>query len=145
MDHALIAAQLIVDHQNETQLVQYGNGVTSQQLVKLAEAYIRVVSGSYTIVDLFAVHEGDSDRDAGHPKWYFDTELQANDVAQGRGWYGSNAPIAKVKALRIGDEAYLLSSSTPIDVNLGPQDDTTRRLAALAKLSDFDKKILGLQ
>lgn len=95
---------------------------------------------------LYAVHQGDDDRSSGYPRWYFDNAMEATKVAIGRGWWGGNAPVSEKKCLVIdGITAYLLASDVPISINEGPDDELTKKQKILAKLTEEEKKILGVK
>lgn len=145
----LEAAKEIVACKDNLARAIHMSDVPSSEIVKVAEAYIALAKHLPSVipvpVTLFAVHEGDSDRDSGTPKWYFDTKLEAQDVAEGRGWYGGNSPISQVSALKVGNQAYILRQTEPVTINDGPIDTADRKAQALAKLSPMDRKILGLK
>ena len=96
------------------------------------------------VAEVWAVHQGDDDRYSGKPEWWFRDEQLARDTATGRGWYGGDAPVSKHVAIILHDtELYLLKSSEPVSFG-GPEDDDERREKALGKLTESEKKLLGL-
>lgn len=98
-----------------------------------------------SIIDVWAVHQGDDDRHSGYPEWFFTSPQEAYEVAAGRGWYGGDAPVSEKKAIVLdGETAYLLKDIEPLELNVGPDDLEERRKNALSKLTDIDKKVLGL-
>lgn len=98
----------------------------------------------YEIIDVWAVYQGDDDRLSGYPTWWFDNESDAQCIAKGRGWWGGNAPVKKHPVILVGDKAYLLAHSEPLELNVGPEEQAAEKEAALSKLSDREKRLLGL-
>lgn len=96
-----------------------------------------------TIIDMWAVHQGDTDRDNGRPKWFFSNACRADIVSKNRGWWGGTAPISRCKGVVIKGKIYQLASEIPIILNEGPDDILAKKTAALAKLTEEDKKALG--
>ncbi len=99
---------------------------------------------AYEIVEVYAVHQGDDDRHRGHPAWFFTTRWQAEDVAKGRGYFGGDAPVSIQNAVRIGDKYFLLKMDLPLEMDIGPEDQSTIRRNALAKLTETEKRLLNL-
>jgi hypothetical protein len=95
------------------------------------------------IVTLYAVHQGDSDMHCGKPKWYFLERSEAEHVARKRGWYGGDAPISKKRAIKDG-ERYLVLENEQYVTTGGPEDELAIRKVALAKLTPFERTVLGL-
>ncbi len=96
------------------------------------------------IVTLYAVHQGDDDRHWGHPAWYFRTSSEAEHAAKGQGWYGGTAPTSEVRAIKLEDDQYLILRSEDRIRLGGPEDEKKIRDKALAKLTDLEKRILGI-
>lgn len=122
-----------------------GNSPIQASRIHFAEWAKLLKSNRATIITVYAVHQGDDDRSFGHPAWYFTDNSRATNVAKGRGWYGGNAPVTDKKVLKIGDTAYLLDRDTPIRLDVGPEDYDAERKNALAKLTDYEKKLLGIK
>jgi hypothetical protein len=40
------------------------------------------------LIKVYAVHQGDDDRNSGTPAWFFYSKAQADAMAKGKGWYG---------------------------------------------------------
>ena len=98
------------------------------------------------IIKIYAVHQGDDDRSSGRPQWYFVSRLDAEIVADGRGWYGGDAPISTRSAITAKDgKLYLLADEKPINLNIGPDDLKERKERALKKLTPGERKMLGLE
>lgn len=101
-------------------------------------------NNEFEITEIFAVHQGDTDRDAGKPKWWFKDEQIAIDASKGVGWYGGPAPISNHHAILIDeDTAYLLQQKLPIKFK-GPLSDEELKEKALNKLTETDREVLGL-
>ncbi len=107
----------------------------------------------FEIIDVWAVHQGDTDMTVGYPAWYFTEEYKAKEVAFKRGWYCGNAPISKHKAIIVHDVydfplantfIYLLSSDSQLKLDEGPDDILAKKAKALAKLTKEDRELLGL-
>jgi hypothetical protein len=114
------------------------------------------------IITIHAVHQGDDDRSFGHPAWWFYSKHEAEEVAKGRGWFGGNAPVRDYQALSLEDDrqagringwsftpepptVYLLANLKPLRMGVGPADVAALKAAALAKLTDTEKELLGLK
>lgn len=99
---------------------------------------------SMEIRKIYAVNQGDTDRHSGTPKWFFDSKQVAVECSIGRGWYGGNAPIGEHSALVIDGKAYLLARAEPVALNVTPQDEQAKKNAARAKLTEEERKLLGI-
>lgn len=97
-----------------------------------------------TPIILYAVHQNDTERNSGTPAWYYTSATEANNVADGRGWYGSKAPVSQHSALLIDGKYWLLANVTPIEVDRGPNWEKEVKAKALAKLTETEKQLLGL-
>jgi hypothetical protein len=113
------------------------------------------------LIKVYAVHQGDDDRNSGTPAWFFYSKAQADAMAKGKGWYGGTAPVRAYDALSIyndeqvgrlsgshNDEpatVYLLQHPHPLKMDQGPVDEKLMREAALAKLTPTEKELLGLK
>lgn len=76
----------------------------------------------------------------------YTTNAAAEAAVKGKGWFGSDGVVIKGDAYFVGD--YIIFPSEKIDavdldVNL-PERLEDRKAAALAKLTDEEKKLLGL-
>lgn len=100
----------------------------------------------YEIKTIYSVNQGDDDRSPGKPKWWFSDVDRANHVAHKRGWYGGDAPVAQHKVIIVGGKTFRLASDEPINIllDIGPEEIETERQKAMAKLTDHERKILGL-
>ena len=94
---------------------------------------------------IYAVNQGDTDRYAGQPAWFFDSKDDAVNCSLGRGWYGGNAPVGEHMALVIDGTAYLLARAEPVALNVTPEDEQAKKNAALAKLTEEERKLLGIR
>ena len=95
--------------------------------------------------EVYAVHQGDDDRSIGYPEWFFCDKKDAEMIADGRGWYGGNAPVSTHKAIKAEDgNYYLLAKEEPIQLNVGPDDLEERRQKALNKLTTGERRLLGI-
>lgn len=100
---------------------------------------------------IWAVHSGDDDRSCGSPRWWFSNEEEAKFFAKKRGWYGGDAPVSEHLAMCVPgsvtesgrDEYYLRSAKVDLD-GVEEKIQTELKENALAKLSDEEKKVLGL-
>lgn len=99
---------------------------------------------SMEIKKVYAVHQGDSERHAGKPFWFFESSADAESVAKGRGWWGGKAPTSEHTALIVGEHVYLLARPEPVKLNEFPEDELTKKQKALAKLTKEEQKLLGL-
>jgi hypothetical protein len=97
------------------------------------------------IKKIYAVNQGDDDRHTGHPCWFFEGRSDADNCAVGRGWYGRTAPVSEHNALIVNGEAYLLSRVEPVKLNFTPEDEQAKKNAARAKLTDEERKLLGIR
>ena len=90
------------------------------------------------VAEVWSVHRG------GQPKWWFRDKQLARDAAAGRGWYGGDAPVSKHTAIILNDsEVYLLKQVDPV-VFGGPETEDERRKRAMDKLTESEKRLLGL-
>lgn len=97
-----------------------------------------------TLDTVWAVHSGDTEFDDGKPEWWFLNAKEADDEARGRGFYGGHAPVSVHRAIIIGDtEVYLLGQPEPVVIG-GPKDIEEQRRKVLSKLTDAEKRLLGL-
>lgn len=98
------------------------------------------------LVTLYTVYQGDDDTRIGYVAWYFANEHEAKNTAKGRGWYGSTAPIGTCKAIKLDNEDKYLVLDTENKVVLGGPEATEEKIkAALAKLTETEKILLGLK
>lgn len=76
----------------------------------------------------------------------FTDEADAKRFAEGKGWFGSNGSVVGGQAVTIGDTIYLIREMiNKDDLNISlPEKAKLRREQALAKLTDEDKRILGI-
>ncbi len=137
-------AERISDNKHRLSEAVRFSDVSLDEMAEVAKGFLELFKCLPKIVDLHVVYQGGDDRSPGTPTWYFTSIVDAEDVSQGRGWYGGNACVGKISAIMIADQAYVLGKKEPIKVNVGPQDAAERRAAALAKLTEADKKILGI-
>lgn len=109
---------------------------------------ITAYPGNGEIVYLFAVHTGDGERTNGTPRWFFTSKLRAEEVANGRGWYGGNSPISDVPAIRVVSEDstqyFLLARVEPLAIDVSPDDELRKKQVALSKLTPEERKLLGV-
>lgn len=96
------------------------------------------------ILKIYAVNQGDNDRHSGTPRWFFEDKQIAVNCSIGRGWYGGNAPIGEHSALIIDGNAYLLARPEPVALNVTPEDEQAKKNAARAKLTEEERKLLGI-
>lgn len=94
---------------------------------------------------LYAVNQGASEYKQGKPKWYFTTKQEAERCAKGRGWYGSTASISTLEAIILGDFAFIVDAYNPVIINRGPEDEEQIKKTALAKLTEEEKRLLGIK
>lgn len=98
------------------------------------------------LVTLYTVYQGDDDRRTGYVAWYFANEYEAKDTAKGRGWYGGNAPTGTCRAVKLDNEDKYLILDTETKVVLGGPEVVEKQIkAALAKLTETEKTLLGLK
>jgi len=97
-------------------------------------------------VPVWAVHTKESDRDCGVPTYFFSSKLAADAAAQGRGWYGGTATVSSHYAVLIDGKYYRLVSQFPfkLDADITALEREQAKAAALAKLTDKEKALLGL-
>lgn len=101
------------------------------------------------IFEVWAVHQGDDDRNSGYPEWFFASEAAARKHAEKRGWYGGDAPVSKRLAydLGVGGKILILDNRFPEPLMLGYSEaveNQKKRNKALAKLTKEDREVLGL-
>lgn len=112
----------------------------------LLTAYRQLKQQQPRVTTLHVVYDCDEDQDTdtfGKPMWYFQSVLRASEAADG-GRVMANKAVEEMPAVVIGEIAYLLRSRIPVDVDVGPEEIGKRREAALAKLTEEEKKLLGL-
>lgn len=96
---------------------------------------------------IFAVHQGDDDMRSGTPTWFFTSRERAEACALKRGWYQGTAPISEQHVIQIGNVAYELRHKSQISLpalDCGPDEIEALRKSAASKLSDAERKVLGL-
>lgn len=95
---------------------------------------------------VFAVHEGDTDRSNGIPKWFFTTKEAADFNAQGAGFFGGKATISVRKAVNINGNTYILDNDgNSVQLDVSKKEVEEIKKAALGKLSEYEKKLLGIK
>jgi hypothetical protein len=142
---ALATAKDVVENKNRMEHAVKMCDVSLNDIVNMAEVFLVLIEQQAKLITLYAVYQGGDDRNIGKPKWFFESKVDADDVAFGRGWCNSNAPVREVSVLKVGPSVYSITSTEPIAVNVGPQDDKIRRALALNKLTESEKKLLGLK
>lgn len=96
------------------------------------------------LVTLYTVYQGEDDMRIGHVAWYFANKYEADDTAKGRGWYGGTAPTGTCRAIKLDNGKYLiLETETQVELG-GPELMEEKRKNALAKLTESEKVLLGL-
>lgn len=104
------------------------------------------------------MYVGDDDRSHGTPGFVFHEEQDARTYAKGRGWYGGNSPVVKQLAVikhpfcselenRVfgeGDCVLIDIVENSLKIDAPPKDELAAKQEILAKLTDEEKKILGL-
>jgi hypothetical protein len=78
----------------------------------------------------------------------FTNELDAKETAKSIGWYGGAGTVEQRVGIQDGGEIYLLDATYSRGVTLNVdlvQKAQSRREAALAKLTDEEKRLLGVQ
>jgi hypothetical protein len=113
--------------------------------VKDAKAALESEDSWLAIRKIYAVNQGDDDRHAGSPCWFFENRSDAEQCAVGRGWWGGTAPVSEHNALIVDDQAYLLTRVEPVRLNFTPDDEQAKRNAARAKLTEEERKLLGIR
>lgn len=93
---------------------------------------------------VWAVHDGATDSIPGKPKWFFSERQDADFYAKGRGYYGSTARVSRQYLIKDEGEWYLLDNALQI-IELDVMDEKSEKMKeALDKLTEEDKKVLGL-
>ena len=114
--------------------------------------------GNVELAEVWVVYVGDDDKSPGTPGFVFRDEQAARKYAKGRGWYGGNSPVAKrlaaIKCPFLGaevDQVFGEGDCVLIDVvknslkiDVPPKDELAAKQEILAKLTEEEKKILGL-
>ena len=99
------------------------------------------------VFNVWVVYEGGDERHHGRPSTTlaFTDEAAANESARGRGWYGGKAHVGSFRAIMgIHGRTWLVTEEIR-DINHVQFDyEATVREKALAKLSDEEKKALGV-
>lgn len=108
----------------------------------------QIIDGS--IIDVWAAYETDDDRGRSSALiGVFRTQQAAKEAAKKRGFYGGPGNVEQRKAVWFADDqVYMLDRSAPFALSLGLDLIKTkemRRKAALAKLTDEEKELLGLR
>ena len=97
------------------------------------------------IIDVWAVHQGDDDRQSGYPEFFFSTKEAANQKAKGIGWCGGPATVVKRQALTLDGRYFLLDDIGEIDLDGAKIVHNEKiRKQALKKLSAEERNVLGL-
>lgn len=97
------------------------------------------------IKEIYAVNQGDNEFNCGQPRWFFDSKTDAELCAVGRGWFGGVAPVRKHSAIVVDGNTYLLARVDPLNINESPEDEQAKKNAARAKLTEAERKLLGIQ
>lgn len=58
--------------------------------------------------DVWVVYMNSTNTSWGHATYFFTEENKALEMAKGKGWWGSEAPIRKLKALNLNNKIYLI-------------------------------------
>lgn len=101
----------------------------------------------YQIITVYCAHgDGGNEYRTGPIIGVFTDRLSADKAQKGQGWYGGNGGISEQKAIRLNDgKAYLIKEG-PIDLDLHQKNlDDDIKKKALSKLSDEDKRVLGIK
>lgn len=98
---------------------------------------------------VYVVHQGDDDCSSGTPVWFYDSRTKAETIAEGRGWWGGDAPVSE-QLLVEGKDGKFYHVSKANSVTLNPDIDKSLKKAelrdkALSKLSDEEKDALDLK
>ena len=72
------------------------------------------------------------------------SESTAKELVEGKGYFESAGTVREFPALKVGDNYFLLAQKEPISKNDIDKTNEKRKKKALDKLSDEDKKMLGL-
>ena len=96
------------------------------------------------IVTVWAACWSDDERGAHEPRAYYLQESAAWARASKAGWYGADGSVSERRALRVGEDYYLLSKRTPTKVVDLAADKRREALkaAALAKLKPEELEAL---
>ena len=97
------------------------------------------------IKEIYAVNQGDNEFNCGQPRWFFDAKTDAELCAVGRGWFGGVAPVRHHPAIVVDGKMYLLARVEPVNLNESPEDEQAKKNAARAKLTEAERKLLGVQ
>lgn len=101
---------------------------------------------SYEIKEVYSVYTttdeyGRRGRLVGH----FSDKTEADNQAQGQGWYGGKGDVVKIYSITIDGNTFALQSKETIKLNEIYGDEYYKKQNALAKLTDEEKKLLGLE
>lgn len=102
------------------------------------------------LFQLYAVHEGGDERSSGEPKWFFTDRTNAELVSYGRGWFGGNAVVSYMWAIKdVDGRVYLMATpkghKRPESIVIDdPTEISKAKEAALAKLDPAARRFLGL-
>jgi hypothetical protein len=96
------------------------------------------------IEEVFVVFTGETERSDGSPFMAFSTEDDAARHAANRGIWGGSAPYRKMNAIVIDGWVFLIANNTALVLDETPADAVAKKAAALAKLTDEEKRILGV-
>ena len=102
---------------------------------------------TYEIVKAFRVFETTNEYSAkGSCVGIFSTKSQAEQSAEGRGWYGGKGLIITVSLIRIDGKLLELASEYEVDLD-GHKASADAKLKAdtLANLTPDQKRVLGLK
>lgn len=96
------------------------------------------------LLDVYAVYHYAANPTSKLFRWFFDTEATAREFITTQGLVGKNATVRPRAAIQLGDHVYLLEKTEPIFINTGCDTQTVQRRVALAKLTEAERKLLGL-
>lgn len=106
------------------------------------------MEASKTAVEFFNVFEvyGDGgERGFGPVIGYASTEVIANAMAKGKGFYGSDGIYTEVPAISVNGVVYALRKEYPLDLNNEKATkDAELKAKTLASLTSEQKRVLGL-
>ena len=97
--------------------------------------------------DVWVVHSGATEHAGGRPdpSLVFTREGGATKAARGHGWFGGHADVSKFRAIRGADGNCYFIGNAIDDIDLARSEHESRiREAALSKLSDVERRVLGL-
>ena len=97
------------------------------------------------IIKVYEYHGDGGERGLGPVLGYTTKKEDAVAATRGKGWYGSDASIITMDGIKIGNEVYILKSTTPIRLDGDKAVDDERRKRLLAQLSPEDKRVLGIK